>query len=151
MKQRGFTLIETVMYVGLFGVLMTGGVVTVYELLTNIEDNRTVLATYTEMQFVNQKLAWALAGATAVTAVSSSSLKITRPDLGSDSPLFISVKNERFYMTRGNSPELVLSGANIPITEAVFIVEIHPLTVCTEVILHYQARGIPFQYRTFLY
>jgi hypothetical protein len=151
MKHRGFTLIETVVYVGLFGVLMTGGVVTLYALMTSIADNRTVLATYTEMQFVHQKVAWSLMGATAVTAISSSSLEINRPDLGFDSPLVISVTDEQFYLTRGDGPELLLSSVDVPITDAVFIVEVNPLTLHTEVTLQYFARGIPFSYRTVIY
>jgi prepilin-type N-terminal cleavage/methylation domain-containing protein len=150
MKQRGFTLIETVVYIGIFGMIMTGAMVTLYTLLHSVTNNRAVISAYTEMNFVTQKLDWALSGASAITLISSSSLKITRPDLGEDSPMVVSIDQGQFYLARGSSNQNALSDASFLITDGMFSVGTSSFGSSTEVALTYRCNDIPFLYRTFI-
>ncbi len=42
-RKSGFTLVEVVIYIGLFGILMTGGIVATYQLLQGGAHNETAI------------------------------------------------------------------------------------------------------------
>lgn len=98
---RGFTLVEVLVYIVLFGMLMTGAVVSAYQLLQSGQRQDLGFAAQQEGTFLNRKLAWALAPATAVS-VSGKVLTITRPDLGSASPLVFDGSGARMTLKRGS-------------------------------------------------
>jgi type II secretory pathway pseudopilin PulG len=58
--KKGFTLIETVIYIALFGLLLSTGFVTVYQLINgaNINSNKGIVQD--EGNFVSKKLDWIL-------------------------------------------------------------------------------------------
>ena len=55
-KHFGFTLLETIIYVGLFGVLMAGLISAVYPYLKHAEKNTTGILTASESAFIEQKV-----------------------------------------------------------------------------------------------
>jgi len=72
MKQnKGFTLIETIIYIALFSVLIGGGLVTVYELIDGSGKLSAKGTVQEEGNFVLRKLNWALTGASSITTPSS--------------------------------------------------------------------------------
>lgn len=77
--QRGFTLIEAVIYIALLALIVGGAVLAAYRLI----DSGAITATHTTVQdegdFVLRKLSWALSGASDVSG-SGSSLTVTRYD-----------------------------------------------------------------------
>ena len=66
MKNRGFTLIETVIYLALFGMLMGGAVVAAFNLFESAERQITRAALQNEGSFLMGKIQWAVSGAQAV-------------------------------------------------------------------------------------
>ena len=56
---RGFTLIETVLYIGLMGILMTGTLLIVYQLLQSSSHTNAKTTLQNEGTFVLRKLDWA--------------------------------------------------------------------------------------------
>lgn len=62
---RGFTLIETVIYIALFGFLMTGMLIASADLLESAGRSNSHATVEDEGSFVSRKLEWALTGMTA--------------------------------------------------------------------------------------
>jgi hypothetical protein len=68
---RGFTLIETVIYIALLGMLMTGAVVTTYELMLSAGSSNSKNTTGEEGNFVLRKLDWALTGTSTLARITT--------------------------------------------------------------------------------
>jgi prepilin-type N-terminal cleavage/methylation domain-containing protein len=58
---RGFTLIETIVYIALMGMLMTGALLCAYDLIQSSQKTGGKTAVQEEGTFVVRKLEWALA------------------------------------------------------------------------------------------
>ena len=71
LSMRGFTLIETIVYLALFAIVMTGLVATVYGYFENTGRNETKAILQEEGNFVLGKINYALDGAQAVSAPAS--------------------------------------------------------------------------------
>ena len=148
--KRGFTILETIMYIALFSLLMTGILVTVYELLAGGAQNRESVAIQEEGTFINRKIGWALSGATAISVPDSKTLVLTRPDLGGQSPLTITESAGQMFISRG-------SVAPTPLTTAEFTVENGHISLIPAsgggpagVSVHYTIEGVPFAYKSYL-
>ncbi len=144
MKQNGFTLIETIIYIALFGVLMTSTLVTVYELLGSGEINKTALIIQTEETFINSKLRWATTGSVAVTSPSGDKLIVTPAAHLPFGQLIFYVENEILYMKRDTSPPEELTSTDMSVSN--FLATITPATaVLPEYIqIKYQLNHTPF-------
>jgi prepilin-type N-terminal cleavage/methylation domain-containing protein len=66
-KNRGFTLMETMIYIALFGIIMSGAVVGTYNLLEGGDRNVASAGVQEEGTFLIRKISWALSGGTAVS------------------------------------------------------------------------------------
>ncbi len=152
LEKRGFTILETVIYIALFSLLMTGIIVTVYELLEGGMNNREAVAIQEEGGFINRKLSWALSGATFVDVdPDGKSLTITRPDLGGQSPLVFSEDVGEMRIARGSL------GVPTPLTTSELKVENTEISIIpphagmpTRVSVHYTINGVPFEFKTYL-
>lgn len=117
---RGFTLMEVLIYIVLFGMLMSGAVVAAYQLLSNGQHQETNIVAQEEGTFVNRKLAWAIAPATDVTVSNGNVLTVTRPDLGAGSPLVIDGSGAQITLKRGAGAALPLTSAGEKIADVLF-------------------------------
>mgnify|MGYP003386707486 CR=1 FL=1 len=81
-KNRGFTLIESVIYIALLGLLITGAVVTAYELVRGASLVDAKNTANEEGVFVMRKVAWALSGAQTISSPITwgSSLTVSKYD-----------------------------------------------------------------------
>lgn len=80
-NNKGFTMMETLIYIALFGIIMSGAVVGTYNLMEG--GNRNIDSTKIEEEgtFINRKLGWALSKATdATVSGGGSTIKIFRND-----------------------------------------------------------------------
>jgi hypothetical protein len=79
---RGVTLVETVVYIALLGLILTGAVVTSYQLVGSAGSLAAKNTADAEGAFVMRKLAWALSGAQTISSPSGwgSSLSVIRYD-----------------------------------------------------------------------
>ncbi len=78
-KEKGFTLIETIIYVAMFSMIIGGGVAAAYQMIqsTDSTSSRTILEQ--EANFILRKLDWALTGATLLaTPAPQPKLVVTR-------------------------------------------------------------------------
>ena len=59
-SKKGFTLIEIIIYIALLSLLMTGGIVAFYQIITSNDTLNQKTRTEEEGNFVMRKMAWAL-------------------------------------------------------------------------------------------
>lgn len=144
MKQNGFTLIETIVYIALFSILMTSTLITVYELLSSVEINKTALIIQTEGTFINSKLRWAITGASAVTSPSTDRLTVTPATHILFSQFIFYIDSGILYLKRDANPPEALTSADMVVSN--FLVTITPATaVLPEYIqIKYQLNQTPF-------
>ncbi|OHA27354.1 MAG: hypothetical protein A3C06_04185 [Candidatus Taylorbacteria bacterium RIFCSPHIGHO2_02_FULL_46_13] len=74
--QKGFTLIETLIYIALFGIILTGVITSAYPLITGAEKLSQRVTEEGEAAFVFHKIGWALSSSTAITLPATNTLKI---------------------------------------------------------------------------
>lgn len=61
-KNKGFTLIETIIYIALFTILIVGGFTTAYQLIQGSDTLSVKTVTQEEGNFLLRKMDWALTG-----------------------------------------------------------------------------------------
>lgn len=76
----GFTLIEAVIYIGLFSLIMSGALVGVYDLIVNAQGGSAGMAIEEEGSFVERKIDWALSSATSISLPHANELLVSRSD-----------------------------------------------------------------------
>ncbi len=104
---RGFTLIETIIYIALLGLIMTWAVATSYQLLHGSANMSVKTVVQDEGSFVLRKVQWALSSAQSVSG-SGSTLTVTRND--------------------GNTVQFRLTGTAIEVSETSPIISFTPIT-----------------------
>src|SRR3989344_5005047 len=104
---KGFTLIETLIYIALFGVILTGVITAAYPLITGADRLSQRVTAESEAAFVLHKIAWTLSSASDVSVVGDV-LTVTR--LPSGTVTF------QQGITTLNSIEISDGGAFIPLT-----------------------------------
>ena len=80
MKKRGFTLIETLIYIALFAFIIGGAVLTAAQLIQGTSQTNTKATTQEEENFVLRKIDWSLSGASAISVPSQTTMTVTRYD-----------------------------------------------------------------------
>lgn len=121
-SDKGFTLMETMIYIALFGIIMSGALVGTYNLLEGGKRNIDTAKIEEEGTFLNRKLNWALTGATNATVTGGgSTINITRPDLGSQSPIVIKQSGTNMTITRGTGVEVELNNDRFHISGTNFV------------------------------
>src|SRR6185369_4359810 len=104
MKKRGFTLIETIVYLALFSILMFGIISSVYVLFENGDRNETKAMLQEEKAYLVGKINWAMSGAQTVVTPganrSGPSLNVVKYD-GTPVTITLSGNNMTFATTSG--------------------------------------------------
>ena len=117
MRSRGFTLIETIVYIALFAILMTGIISSIYMLFESGNRNESKAMLQEEKAYLVGKINNALSGMQTITspAVNSSgtSLSLTKYD-GTNISMGLSGTN----ITYGG---VALNNTNIKVSKLVFI------------------------------
>ena len=113
---------ETIIYIALFSLLMSGAVIGAYNLLEGSDRNIVATSIQEEGTFLNRKINWALSGATGVTVSGGGqSITITRPDLGLESPLVISGEGSNATISRGTAGPVLLNRERYPVSSLKFV------------------------------
>lgn len=125
-KQQGFSLIETLIYIGLFAIIMSGIIAVAYAIFESSGRNQTKTMVQEEGNFLLAKINWALTGATAINQPASGNSD------NSDNTL---------TLTKGGSHlTFSLSGGNLVLQSAVLnnsnITVLTPVTNPTFVFTH---------------
>jgi len=106
---RGFTLIETIIYIALFGVLIGGAVASAYQVLEGGGRNQILIEVQQEGTFINRKINWEATNAE--TAEASLSSLILEPG----HVVFAEVEG-RMTISRG------VGGTRLPISSEAFVI-----------------------------
>lgn len=78
-KQSGFTIIEALIYIGLFAFIMSGAILSAYHIFEGSAQVQAMAERETELNFVLRKIDWALNGATTVSVLNSgNTLRVLR-------------------------------------------------------------------------
>jgi prepilin-type N-terminal cleavage/methylation domain-containing protein len=154
MKNNGFTLIETMIYIALFGLIMSGAVVTAYQLLEGGRRNQAAISIQEEGTFLTRKINWALVGASEVNVIATTTLIITRPGLAlytpSQSPLTITASGTIMTLARGTVAPIPLHGDAFAVTNLEFSIEPATGGRPTSTIAHFFVNEKPFTLKTYL-
>jgi prepilin-type N-terminal cleavage/methylation domain-containing protein len=76
---QGFTLIETIIYIALFSIVITGGMVATYQIMQGTDAAANKIIIQEEANFLLRKIDWAMTGANTISTTSSPpSLTITK-------------------------------------------------------------------------
>ena len=148
---KGFTLVETMVYIALFAILMSGAIAATYELLEGGDRNEASVSIQEEGTFLDRKINWALTGASA-TLVSGggSTLTITRPDLGAQSPLVITGASGALTIKRGASAPVQLNSETYAVTSVVFTITPASGGRPPSITVSFLVQNKPFVFRTYL-
>jgi len=154
MKNRGFTLVEMVLYVGLFGILMSGMVLAAYQLLQSGDRNQIAVSIQEEGTFLTRKINWALSNADNASVDSTNALVIHRPDLISVNQEYIVISGDdntgAMSLARGSGEAARLNSEAMPVKALSFTVDPaeggRPAAVSTA----FQILGKPFVFKRFL-
>lgn len=115
--QAGFTLIEALLYIGLFVILIGAVLVVTYQMIEATDKAQYRSLIHNEAQFGIRKMHWLLNGATAAT-VSSGNLEINNPDLSSD-PIVLRLDGSKLAMDL-DGDTIPLTGDIAPVTQLTF-------------------------------
>ena len=142
---------EVLIYIGLFSILMSGAVVAAYQLMGSGAHNQTSVLVQEEGTFLNRKINWALTGATAVSVSGGgSTLTVTRPNLGAQSPLVISGGGGNVTLMRGGSAQVILNSASLKVSNLLFTETPAAFGRPTEVDVSFMVNATPFVFKTYL-
>ena len=116
-----FTIIEVLVYIGLFGIVIGGAVTAVYQIVESSGRSESKAHLQKEGDFLIGKVEWALSGARAIEAPginvsSADSLTIRRWDTMND-PVTLSVSGTDLTISRTGGAAQVLNNSNVTITD----------------------------------
>ena len=118
-NDRGFTLIETMVYLAIYAIIMTGALVSAYAIFGSSARNQTKAMVQEEGSFLIGKIDWALTGVQTINApaagTSGNILSLTKYDLTVGNPVIITVASGVVSITRGGVTK-PLSNSNVVIT-----------------------------------
>lgn len=147
---KGFTLIETIIYIGLLGILMGGVFMTVNQFLDSGHKNQTAILIQEEGTFLNRKINWALTGATVAIVMGNNMISITRSDLGANSQLIINGGNGNLAISRGVGSATILNADYFKITDVSFTVNPADSGMPASVISSFKVNDVPFILKKYL-
>ncbi len=115
---KGFTLIETIIYIALFAIVIGGGMVATYNIIesTNAGTNHVVLQE--EANFLLRKINWALTGATSICSTGSKLVitKITPVSCPTSANLIsFDLNGSNIIITKGTSSPVILNSSSITV------------------------------------
>lgn len=126
-KNQGFTIIETLIYLVLFGILIGGAVVAAYSLLEGNGRNQTQILMQEEGNFLISKISWALSGAKSIeiptVGSNSEKLSVTKwSDTPPVNPVIIELDDVEKNMTisKNDSSAIPLNNSDISVSNLSF-------------------------------
>ncbi|MBI2482080.1 MAG: prepilin-type N-terminal cleavage/methylation domain-containing protein [Candidatus Vogelbacteria bacterium] len=124
MTKQGFTLIEVIIYIALFGLLIGGALVATYEIISSDNHQQLAIITAQDSAFIKAKITWVLSGATNIYSTGNS-LVIDNPSLGL---ITLEEVDHNLTIKRGSNPALPLNSSLLKITDVNFIVTTSSVT-----------------------
>lgn len=127
--QKGFTLIETIVYIGLFSIIMIGVLTSVYAILSGNVRNQSKAMVQEEGSFLIGKIDWVLSSITNATATNDgTSFSVTKSDTSLGNPMVVTVSGDNISIKRGSGDVKNLNNDNIKVSCPVEKCFIHEIT-----------------------
>lgn len=123
MMKKGFTLIETIIYIALLSFLLGGILQSAFWLIQSAENESATVQTAEEIDFVEHKLDFLLSGISDIQSPTgaqiSQTLQVTKYDFAGN-PIVITSKNGVLTLSRSGTSAVALTSSNIHIDAANF-------------------------------
>lgn len=122
-SRRGFTLIETVIYLGLFSMVMSMSLVVFYQILGSENQHRDRVEVDAEANFMMQKIQWALTGAQTINQpglnATGSTLSVNKFNY-SQNPVVLDLDSRSLRITKGGSNPVLLGSGRVSVNQLTF-------------------------------
>lgn len=123
LKNAGFTLIETLIYIALLALIMGSGIVAAFYVIDSSESEKKNINTIAEAAFLMRKIDWALTGADTINFPASGNteaeLSIDKSGFPSN-PIVIDLQSGRAHLSRGGNPSVELTSDWVTIENLLF-------------------------------
>jgi prepilin-type N-terminal cleavage/methylation domain-containing protein len=121
-KNSGFTLIETLIYLALFGILMAAVGVATYAIVEAAGRDQTRITSQEEATFLLAKLNWALTGANGLqipaAGIPAPSISISK--YAGTTPVVFDLSSNKLQVKEGAGTATDLNSANVKVVNLVF-------------------------------
>ncbi|MBI4084989.1 MAG: hypothetical protein HY432_00575 [Candidatus Liptonbacteria bacterium] len=124
MKNNGFTLIETILYAGLFSLIIGFSILIVYQVLSSEAQNRSRRDVETEADFLMKKITWALNSGQNVSSPATGEISsvLTLNKYGfSNNPISFDVSGGTARMREGGGQYVPITNENVTVNNLVFL------------------------------
>ena len=106
MQNRGFTLIETIIYIAILALLIGGGIAAAFYVIDSSSKTKSEVNIQAEGISIIRKIEWALTGASNANLISATDISITK-DTGAgfpaaQNPLNFSLQGSSIQLTTGS-------------------------------------------------
>lgn len=119
-SSAGFTLLETLIYIGLFSIVIGGGVISAFYIIDSGQNDKSGVNLQAEGNFILRKFEWAMTGATSISVVSPTKLSIVKDTttgfLPSQNPLVFSLDGTNVQLARGTGIAVNMNSANVAVS-----------------------------------
>jgi len=119
--RNGFTLIEVVIYLGIFTILVGGGILAAYNLIESNVRSQTETEVYDEGNFLLSKINWAITGTTAITApvpgTPGGVLQVTKTD---GTSVTLELAGTDMVVAYGNASPITLNNSSVKVSNLSF-------------------------------
>jgi type II secretory pathway pseudopilin PulG len=120
---RAFTLIETVVYLGLLAIIMSGAFASAYGILGSSARNQAKALIQEEGTFLLGKIDWALGGVQSIALPASNAsgdmLSVIKYSASPGNPIVVAVSGGNMTIAKGANPAKILNNSNVSVTCAV--------------------------------
>ena len=119
-ESNGFTLIETMVYLAIYSIIMTGTLLSVYAIFGSSARNQTKALAQEEGSFLVAKIDWALTGTQTISSpamnASGDSMTVSKFAPFAENPISISVVGGKMMISRAGHTAVALNNSNTMIT-----------------------------------
>lgn len=122
--KRGFTLIETMIYVALFVIIIGGGFVGAYQVISSSDYANRQSVIDEEGNFVIRKIEWALSGTQTINSpalgVTGSTLSINKYNFAPNNPVVFDLNMGVVRLKKGSGSPISLTTSNVVVSNLSF-------------------------------
>ena len=126
---RAFSLIETLMYLGLFALLMEGAFVGIFAISESADRNQTEAYLEEEGDFVADKISYEISQSSTVSLPNGTNARIDLIEFGM--PVSIEESDDIFSIARNNSAAIPFSSNLVQVSDVQFIATTSPSSAVT--------------------
>lgn len=119
-NQKGFTLIESIIYIALFAIIIGGGMVGTYHIIQATDASYNHIILQEEANFLFRKIDWALTGATAVTTNSPNTVVIFKPISKVSTQFIFDEIGDSLTMQKNYNTPIILNSGSIAVSKTSF-------------------------------